>query len=222
MSIDSSLYGNPPVWLDNTAEGRIAVSRPHADMIGSATVREHWPTQDISCIVRIFLYSILNYRLAFSLEILYNNSVDINNYSCDDSINENSFVITKPQLVEGNVIPTTWQPNMEDVTTDVQEAHEAAKYAELEADKAKERMDNWVADNVFSKLEQQGLEDELRKIQADYSEISTECSKYDIEMGRRAGTRTCGVTYGNGSPQELKEAGADYLLDDFKEILSIL
>ena len=46
--------------------------------------------------------------------------------------------------------------------------------------------------------------------------------KYDIEMGRRAGTRTCGVTYGNGSPQDLKEAGADYLLDDFKEILSIL
>ena len=27
--------------------------------------------------------------------------------------------------------------------------------------------------------------------------------KYDIEMGRRAGTRTCGVTYGNGSPQDL-------------------
>ena len=46
--------------------------------------------------------------------------------------------------------------------------------------------------------------------------------KYDIEMGCRAGTRTCGVTYGNGSPQDLKEAGADYLLDDFKEILTIL
>lgn len=100
-----------------------------------------------------------------------------------DGIDESSFIITHPQLVEGNVIPTTWQPNMEDVTTDVQEAHEAAKDAELEADKAKERMDNWVADNVFSKLEQQGLEDELRKIQADYSEISTECSKYDIGMG---------------------------------------
>ena len=46
--------------------------------------------------------------------------------------------------------------------------------------------------------------------------------KYDIEMGHQAGTRTCGVTYGNGSLQELKEAGADYLLDDFKEILTIL
>ena len=46
--------------------------------------------------------------------------------------------------------------------------------------------------------------------------------KYDIEMGRRAGTQTCGVTYGNGSPQELKEAGADYLLDSFDEILTVV
>ena len=46
--------------------------------------------------------------------------------------------------------------------------------------------------------------------------------KYDIEMGRRAGTQTCGVTYGNGSPQELKEAGANYLLNDFEEILTLL
>lgn len=46
-------------------------------------------------------------------------------------------------------------------------------------------------------------------------------TKYDIEMGRRAGTRTCGVTYGNGSPQELKEAGADFMIDDFMEILTI-
>lgn len=47
-------------------------------------------------------------------------------------------------------------------------------------------------------------------------------TRYDIEMGRRAGTRTCGVTYGNGSLQELKEAGADYLVDDFGEILTFL
>ena len=47
-------------------------------------------------------------------------------------------------------------------------------------------------------------------------------TKYDIEMGRRAGTRTCGVTYGNGSRRELQEAGADYLIDDFEEILKCL
>ena len=47
-------------------------------------------------------------------------------------------------------------------------------------------------------------------------------TKYDIEMGSRAGTRTCGVTYGNGSRRELQEAGADYLIDYFEEILKCL
>ena len=41
---------------------------------------------------------------------------------------------------------------------------------------------------------------------------------YDIEMGRRAGVRTCGVTYGNGTRQELTDAGADWLIDDFGEL----
>lgn len=47
-------------------------------------------------------------------------------------------------------------------------------------------------------------------------------TKYDIEMGRRAGTRTCGVTYGNGSREELQESGADYLMDNFEEILKFV
>jgi HAD superfamily hydrolase (TIGR01509 family) len=41
---------------------------------------------------------------------------------------------------------------------------------------------------------------------------------YDIEMGRRAGVRTCGVTYGNGTRKELMNAGADFLIDDFGEL----
>ena len=45
---------------------------------------------------------------------------------------------------------------------------------------------------------------------------------YDIEMGHRAGCKTCGVTYGNHSRQELTEAGADWLIDDFSELLSIV
>ena len=43
---------------------------------------------------------------------------------------------------------------------------------------------------------------------------------YDIEMGRRAGVRTCGVTYGNGSREELIRAGADVLVDDFGELMN--
>ena len=45
---------------------------------------------------------------------------------------------------------------------------------------------------------------------------------YDIEMGRRAGVKTCGVTYGNGTREELADAGADFLIDNFGELLSIL
>lgn len=45
---------------------------------------------------------------------------------------------------------------------------------------------------------------------------------YDIEMGHRAGCKTCGVTYGNHSRQELAEAGADWLIDDFSQIIQIV
>ena len=45
---------------------------------------------------------------------------------------------------------------------------------------------------------------------------------YDIEMGKRAGVRTCGVTYGNGTRAELARAGADFLIDDFGELLDIV
>ena len=45
---------------------------------------------------------------------------------------------------------------------------------------------------------------------------------YDIEMGKRAGVKTCGVTYGNGTREELIQAGADYLVDDFGELSLIV
>ena len=44
----------------------------------------------------------------------------------------------------------------------------------------------------------------------------------DILMGRNAGTRTCGVTYGNGSPADLISAGADHLIDDFADLLPLI
>lgn len=43
----------------------------------------------------------------------------------------------------------------------------------------------------------------------------------DILMGKGAGTAACGVTYGNGSPAELKEAGADHIISDFSELIGI-
>lgn len=44
----------------------------------------------------------------------------------------------------------------------------------------------------------------------------------DMLMGVRAGTRTCGVTYGNGCREKLAAAGADYIIDDFAELLILL
>ena len=42
---------------------------------------------------------------------------------------------------------------------------------------------------------------------------------FDIDMGRNAGTRTCGVTYGNGSRESL--SSADILIDDFGKLLEL-
>ena len=43
---------------------------------------------------------------------------------------------------------------------------------------------------------------------------------FDIKMGINAGTRTCGVTYGNGSRESLSES--TWLIDDFAELLDKL
>ena len=43
---------------------------------------------------------------------------------------------------------------------------------------------------------------------------------FDIEMGANAGTRTCGVTYGNGSRESL--ASATWIIDDFGQLLDIV
>lgn len=45
-------------------------------------------------------------------------------------------------------------------------------------------------------------------------------TSFDIQMGKNAGTRTCGVTYGNGSRESLSDA--DRIIDDFGKLLNIL
>jgi len=44
----------------------------------------------------------------------------------------------------------------------------------------------------------------------------------DILMGKNAGAKTCGVTYGNGTEKELEEAGADFLIDSIEKLICIL
>jgi phosphoglycolate phosphatase len=45
---------------------------------------------------------------------------------------------------------------------------------------------------------------------------------YDIEMGRRARCKTCGVTYGNNTQEQLETSKPDYIVDDFADITGIL
>lgn len=44
---------------------------------------------------------------------------------------------------------------------------------------------------------------------------------FDILMGRGAGAKTCGVTYGNASREELEACHADYVIDDFAALLEL-
>lgn len=44
----------------------------------------------------------------------------------------------------------------------------------------------------------------------------------DIQMGLGAGALTCGVSFGNSDRPALLASGADYVVDDFWEILSII
>ncbi|MCR4923439.1 MAG: HAD family hydrolase [Lachnospiraceae bacterium] len=45
---------------------------------------------------------------------------------------------------------------------------------------------------------------------------------YDILMGKNAGVLTCGVSYGNSSVDKLRNAGADFIVNGFWEILEII
>ena len=44
---------------------------------------------------------------------------------------------------------------------------------------------------------------------------------FDIEMGARAGCRTCAVTYGNHSPAQLLSASPDFTISHFSALLSL-
>lgn len=47
-------------------------------------------------------------------------------------------------------------------------------------------------------------------------------SQYDILMGRNAGCATVGVSYGNGTVEELIQAGADHIIDDFAKLINLV
>ena len=44
----------------------------------------------------------------------------------------------------------------------------------------------------------------------------------DILMGANAGARTCGVTWGNGTREDLEKAGADFIINSIEELIEIV
>ncbi|MBR1401583.1 MAG: HAD family hydrolase [Prevotella sp.] len=44
----------------------------------------------------------------------------------------------------------------------------------------------------------------------------------DIQMGYNAGTKTCGVTWGNGTREKLVQAGADFIISSMDELIGIV
>jgi phosphoglycolate phosphatase len=47
-------------------------------------------------------------------------------------------------------------------------------------------------------------------------------TKYDIQMAHNAGVRAVGVTYGNGSREEMEAEKTEWIIDDFAELLDIV
>ena len=44
----------------------------------------------------------------------------------------------------------------------------------------------------------------------------------DIQMGANAGAKTCGVTWGNGTRDELKKVGATFIIDRMEDLIEIV
>ena len=69
-------------------------------------------------------------------------------------------------------------------------------------------------ESIYKILSEMGWEAEKSLMVGDMS--------VDILMGKNAGIKTCGVTYGNGDRINLEEAGADFIISDIRKIIEIL
>lgn len=66
---------------------------------------------------------------------------------------------------------------------------------------------------VLKTLKKMGVEAERTLVVGDMA--------VDILMGARAGCKTCGVTYGNGTFEELTQSGAGSIINDMAELVGI-
>ncbi len=60
----------------------------------------------------------------------------------------------------------------------------------------------------------------------DLGRLPEECivvgdTKYDIQMAHNAGVKAVGVTYGNGSREEMEEENTEWIIDDFAQMIDV-
>lgn len=69
-------------------------------------------------------------------------------------------------------------------------------------------------DTVLAALDELGISPEETLVVGD--------TIFDLQMGKNAGCRVCGVTYGNHSRERLLSEAPDFLVDDLRELCAII
>ena len=88
-------------------------------------------------------------------------------------------ILARLGITEG--VASNAQSAADSAKEDAAAAKTAADNAKSVADAATTRLNNWAADGVISPVEKQGIKDEIARIDADKSQITTEYTKYSLD-----------------------------------------
>ena len=118
------------------------------------------------------------------------------------------------QIFKINNVPGAVKP-FPGVVETLKRLHDEGHTLAIASSRRHESLDGLVADFGISRLFSAivGADDVENAVIGD--------APYDILMGRNAGTRTCAVTYGNGSREELSAAHPDTMISHFADVLNV-
>ena len=153
----------------------------------------------------------------------------------DDALGDECARIYRRLFDEFNLPGTV--PLFPHVVDTIRELHELGIQLTVASSRSHMTLDSYVSDLGLSPYITYilGVEDvadakpgpgPVLKTLEDFGLSAEEClvvgdTKYDILMAHNAGVKGVGVTYGNGSREELSAAGAEWLIDDFAELAEI-
>ena len=153
----------------------------------------------------------------------------------DDALGDECARIYRRLFDEFNLPGTV--PLFPHIVDTIRELHELGIRLTVASSRSHMTLDSYVSDLGLSPYITYilGVEDvadakpgpgPVLKTLEDFGLSAEEClvvgdTKYDILMAHNAGVKGVGVTYGNGSREELTAAGAEWLIDDFAELAEI-